>query len=179
MEREIWLRSNWRVPAVCALLATMVLAAAAIAHVRSDSTEMKAASIAVALVSAGLVLTFVVQARRPRLGYAGGHLAVYLRGARPIRVPIETVECFFLGQGPSWLPRLAGGTAWSSPETSTLIVRLAEAAPDWKHRDVRPWLGLWCESYITIRGTCCEPLSGDLVARLNRRLVEVHRTVSR
>jgi hypothetical protein len=102
-------------------------------------------------------------------------LAVFLAGARPIRVPVDIVECFFLGQGPSLLPVPSLGEGQSAPETATLIVRLAEAAGEWKHRDVRLRCGLWCESYITIRGTCCEKLDGQLVARLNQRLVEVQR----
>jgi hypothetical protein len=96
-------------------------------------------------------------------------LLVYLDPTRPTRVPIEIVECFFLGQGPSELPKLKG----REPETQNVIVRLAEAASEWKHRDVRRALGHWCEGYITIRGSWCEPISPDLMKRLNRRLAEV------
>jgi hypothetical protein len=38
---------------------------------------------------------------------------------------------------------------------------------------VKPALGAWCDSYVTIRGTWCEPLNGELIRRLNRRLREV------
>ena len=54
-------------------------------------------------------------------------------------------------------------------------LRLAEAASEWKHRDMRPAFGLWCEGYITIRGAWCEPIGKELMQRLNRRLAEVHR----
>jgi hypothetical protein len=109
--------------------------------------------------------------RMPRIGYSAGHLLLHFDPARPIRVPIEIVECFFLGQGPSDLPKLAG----REPETQNVIVRLAESATEWKHRDVKPAFGHWCEGYITIRGAWCEPITPELMKNLNARLAEVHR----
>ena len=40
----------------------------------------------------------------PRLAYADRHLLVYLDSGPPQRVPIEVVEGFLLGQGPTMLP---------------------------------------------------------------------------
>ena len=108
---------------------------------------------------------------RPRIAYEQGSLIVYCELHRATRVPIEIVECFFLGQGPSELPKLAG----REPETANVVVRLAESASEWKHREMRPAFGLWCEGYITIRGAWCEPIGRDLMQRLNRRLSEVQR----
>jgi hypothetical protein len=79
------------------------------------------------------------------------------------------VEAFFVGQGPAELP---GGMA-RSQETANLVARLAQRATEWAQRDVKPALGRWCEGYVTIRGTWCEPLNTELVRRLNRRLAEV------
>jgi hypothetical protein len=110
-------------------------------------------------------------ASRPRLGYEGGELLVYLEPAKATKVPIDIVEVFFLGQGPSELPKIAG----REPETQNIVVRLAESAVDWKHRDVKPALGHWCESYITIRGSWCEPITPEVMKNLNRRLIEVQR----
>jgi hypothetical protein len=59
-------------------------------------------------------------------------------------------------------------------ETSALVLRVADKASDWHRQDVKPQLGKWCEGYITIRGTWCEPLSIALVNRLNARLAEIH-----
>jgi hypothetical protein len=86
-------------------------------------------------------------------------------------VPIDAVEVFFLGQGASELPNLRG----REPETQNVVVRLAESATEWKHRDVRPALGQWCEGYITLRGSWCEPITRDVMQRLNRRLAELQR----
>ena len=112
---------------------------------------------------------------QPRIGYSAGELLVYLDSpVRPARIPIEVVECFFLGQGGSQLPKLKG----REPETQNVIVRLAEAAEAWKHRDVRPALGNWCEGYITIRGSWCERITPELMRRMNGRLAEVKRETS-
>lgn len=108
---------------------------------------------------------------RPRLAYEEGELLVYLEPVRPTRIPIDIVEVFFLGQGPGVLPPLRG----REPETQNVIIRLAESAKDWKHRDVRPSLGQWCEGYITLRGSWCEPITPGLMRQLNQRLADVHR----
>jgi hypothetical protein len=57
--------------------------------------------------------------------------------------------------------------------TVNLIARISLRNPDFAKREVKPALGWWCDSYVTIRGTWCEPLNGDLIRRLNRRLREV------
>ena len=112
--------------------------------------------------------------RRPRLAYADGCLIVYLRSDGPVRVPVDIVECFFLGQSPSLLP----GRKYERTETSSVVVRLAERAADWQRFDVKPALGKWCEGYITIRGTWCEPLNLVVVNKLNHRLAEVSRQLA-
>jgi hypothetical protein len=116
------------------------------------------------------VVQLVSQLRQPRLSYHDGFLLVNLRPGAPIRLPIEVVEGFLLGQGPSFLP----GRRYRGTETTTLVIRLAEAATDWADVDgIKPALGKWCGGYITIRGTWCEPLSVSLVNRLNQRLAAV------
>jgi hypothetical protein len=130
-----------------------------------------AAIAAVAMLAA---VAIVLLARQPRLAYRPGELLVYLAPPRPIAVPIEIVEGFFLGAGPSFLP----GPAKDQLQTANLVIRLADRAPDWAQREVRPELGAWCGGYITLRGTWCEPLTLDLVQRLNARLAEVTRVVA-
>jgi hypothetical protein len=90
-------------------------------------------------------------------------------------MPIEVVECFLLGQAPTMLP----GKSQEHAETASVVIRLNERAADWAHRDVRPALGKWCEGYITLRGTWCEPLSVPLINRLNARLAEAHAAQSK
>ncbi len=107
----------------------------------------------------------------PRLAYEDDHLLVYLRSTVPERVPIDVVECFFWGQGPSLLQLPHG----HETESANIIVRLAERATEWRDREVHPSLGEWRCGYITIRGAWCERITPELVKRLNERLVAAHR----
>jgi hypothetical protein len=175
MSREVWLRPNRRIFAVaiaglalCAAVGIiLVLAAWHVAFV-----ALGCAVIAVAVLG---IASMVQYASQPRLAYDNGHLLVFLGAPQPWRVPIEVVECFFLGQGPSLLPVSMFSRQSESPESSTVVVRLAESAEQWKHIEVRPDHGLWCDGYITIRGTLCEPINADRLKQLNHRLVETHR----
>jgi hypothetical protein len=172
---EVWLRTNRRALYVGMILPGTWLAAAIGSLWLSLSSGQPAVISAIcfllALPPLWLLLGLVYALTRPRIAYEPGELLVFVEMHRPTRVPIDIVECFFLGQGPSELPKLAG----REPETSNVVVRLAESAVDWKHRDIRPAFGHWCEGYITIRGAWCEPIGRDLMQRLNHRLAEVHR----
>jgi hypothetical protein len=128
------------------------------------------------MVAVGLLLSAAVawQGRLPRLGYAEGFLLVHLTGERPERVPVEAVECFFLGTG-SW--QMLGKHGHELP-IRNLVVRLAERATEFHERSVKSTLGTWEGGYITIHGAWCEPLTLELVNRLNARLSQVHRTTA-
>jgi hypothetical protein len=126
-------------------------------------------AVTIALVGLLLAAFSLLLALRPRLVFEDGCLVVYLRAGNPIRVPIDVVQAFLLGQSPSWL----SGEKHRRTETVTLVIRLAERAAEWSHRDVDPRLGSWCDGYITIRGTWCQPLTVGVADRLNRRLHEV------
>ena len=123
------------------------------------------------LFAAGLATTVFLlrQLRRPRVAFHNGELLFYLRAGPPIAIPVQFVEAFFLGQGPAHLP----GDSHESQRTMNLVARIAQRETAWAHRDVKPALGRWHEGYITIRGTWCEPLTNDVIRRLNRRLKEV------
>jgi hypothetical protein len=81
---------------------------------------------------------------------------------------VNLVEAFFLGQGPAYLP----GQQIDSSKAVNLVARLSQKAPQWQEIEVKSALGHWCEGYVTIRGTWCEPLTGELIRRLNHRLHE-------
>ena len=121
-------------------------------------------------IAGGALLGMLIrQLRRPRIAYQGGHVLFYLRSREPIAVPAPIVEAFFLGQGPATLP--AG--IRPQDETVNLVARLSQRETEWARQEVKPALGQWCEGYVTIRGTWCEPLGTELIRRLNRRLKEV------
>ena len=109
----------------------------------------------------------------PRLAYQDGQLLVFLTRGSPLRVPVDVVECFFLGQTEE---NQSPGHEKRRAQTATVVVRLAEAAKEWHRFDVKAALGSWQNGYIIIRGTWCEPLSMDRVNALNTRLKEVKKS---
>jgi hypothetical protein len=172
---EVWLRTNRRALAIGLVLpgCLLIVGVAAVGYCLWAGVHWAVSTLAVMLALAPLWMIgeLLYAMTQPRLAYEAGELLVYLEPTRPTRVPIEIVECFFLGQGASELPKLQG----REPETQNIIVRLAESAVEWKHRDVKPALGHWYEGYITLRGSWCEPIDRELMRRLNQRLVEVQR----
>lgn len=110
---------------------------------------------------------------RPRLALDQGDLVVFLRQPQPYRVPLDVVECFFIGQAPSSLgERLPSG---ARIENVTVVVRLAERATQWSQRPTNRAVGRWCDGYITILGDWSDRIDGDVVTQLNRRLVDYKR----
>lgn len=179
MAIEIWLRTNTRALWFAMVLPSAVglVGLALLAGILGESAPnwLRGAGAVLLAVSLIALAALAWHMRQPRLAYRDGHLLVWLRRGAPFQLPIEVVEGFLLGQAPSLLP----GKRNQQFETATLVVRIADAAEAWHRQDVKPQLGKWCEGYITIRGTWCEPLSVALVDRLNQRLAEVARTASR
>lgn len=173
--REIWLRSNARIlvvgmlPPVVGFIAGAGVAIAGVnARGYSWLTLVGGLLMALSLAALGAIVHML---RTPRLAYEDQHLLLFLGEPTPFRVPVDIVECFFLGQGQTML----SGADERGAETKTIVVRLAEAAESWKQREVKPALGNWCNGYVTIRGTWCEPITPELVKQMNHRLVEIHR----
>jgi hypothetical protein len=171
---EVWLRSNRRILAV-GLIPGLAICGAAVALLWVTS-EPWIRWTAVPALAVGVLLVTVVarQLLRPRVAYADGYVLFYLRAGAPIAVPVRIVEAFFLGQGPAYLP----GLPEDSEETVNLVARLSQKATEWQKHDVKPALGRWCEGYVSIRGTWCEPVTNEVIRRLNRRLSEVSREVA-
>jgi hypothetical protein len=172
---EIWIKPNRRallfglgIPLLLLCVGGLTIA---VAYNSGFRTLLMVVGVAL-LALAGLSLITVWQLLlQPRVGYQHGKIQIYLEGTQPVEIPVEIVECFFRGQAEGMLRDANGRDA----EVSTVIIRLAEAAKEWHHRDVKPDLGMWCEGYITIRGTWCEPITPELMKRLNQRLIEEHR----
>lgn len=171
---ETWILPNRRALALGLLLPASLLAGAVACFAAGQMLESwlwPAAAVVLTLLS---ILTFGVLwrlMRQPRVAYHAGDVLVYGGLAEPLRVPVDVVECFFLGQAGGMIPDAAGNEA----EVRTVIIRLAESASEWHHRDVKAAFAHWCEGYITIRGTWCEPITPDLMKRLNSRLAALHR----
>jgi hypothetical protein len=172
--QETWLRTNRRILALGMILPGALILGGLLAVLAAQrGTAMWIFYIAWAAAALGVVLVVLLapQMFRPRLAYADGEVLVYLRAGGPLRVPVEIVECFFLGAGVGQMP----GEAGKEISLRNLVMRLAEKATDYHHRDVKAALGNWDGGYIIIHGAWCEPLRLEVVKRLNARLAEVQR----
>jgi hypothetical protein len=162
---ETWLHPNRR--AILLGCVPPLLLAAAGAWLASQRT-WQWIGFAVVIVACAIILMLLVQLSRPRVAYADNHVLFYLRSGPPIAVPVDVVEAFFLGQGSAELPGMS-----QQPQTVNLVARLSQRRTEWARQEVKRALGQWCEGYVTIRGSWCERLDGELIRRLNRRLKEV------
>jgi hypothetical protein len=166
---DVWLRNNSRVFAAAMILpAAAGLAGVVAAAGAFGGSGWRAAGWVVIGLAAICLAALTWQLRRPRLALQNSQLLVFLRWSGPVRVPLEVVEGFLLGQGPSQL----APKGRRELETATIVIRLAERAEEWARVDTDPLLGYWCGHYVTLRGTFCEPISVDLVNQLNARLHE-------
>lgn len=170
--REVWLHTNRRAiwfgavpPAFLALLGLWIVVRppAAASHL------VWWLGLLFLVAGGGLVAALLVQLRQPRISYDDGQVLFFLRLGPPLAVPVELVEAFFLGQGPTIVTNERTG----HEPTANLVARLSQRDPTWHNREVKPGLGMWSDGYVTIRGTWCEPLHGEVIRRLNRRLREV------
>jgi hypothetical protein len=168
--QDVWLQNNRRVFLAGAVLPGCILAITAFVAVGLvpgvDSAWIRMIAACVALLATVMVIALIWQAGRPRIAYRDGHVLVYLRMAAPVWVPLEVVEAFLLGQGRTGL----SGKQLQNAQVRTVVIRLAEKAESWHRREVKQSLGSWCDGYITIRGTWCEPLDISVIRRLNTRL---------
>jgi hypothetical protein len=172
---EIWLRTNRRALMLGMILPVVLIGVGLLLAVGAVlDVAFWSRIVGWALVGAGLVLWLLIalQLRLPRLAYANRHVIIYLRSREPVQVPVEMVECFFLGTGTGQLP----GSEGSALPVRNLLMRIAEKATEFQHRDVKPALGRWDEGYVTIHGAWCEQLTLEVVRRLNDRLAVVQRS---
>jgi hypothetical protein len=139
--RQAWLRTNRRAVAAGLLLPAILLVAALVGLLGPFGPAVRWISAGVVLVSLAMAACLIWMMRLPRLAYQDGWLLVYMSSTVPERVPIDAVECFFLGQAPSLMPEREGEKA---ARTRAIVVRLAESAEQYRERQVRPALGQWC-----------------------------------
>jgi hypothetical protein len=169
---EIWLRRNLR-PTAPLLAGELSFAVIATWQAFQHGWTWFPTSCVVVFWLCFLVHAVLFGRFAALLAYDNGQLLI-IRGNEGLsRIPIELVEGFLLGQGPSYLPG-----KWAAKfEVATLVIRLAERAKEWEYMPMTPRYGSWCHHYITFRGTYCERLSVDLVNRLNARLYEAQQGV--
>ena len=170
---ETWLKPNRRVLLVGVALSLTLTGVAIWLCQSGGSTRFW---VGLGLLPPALLLSarLIRRTLHCRLGYRSGMLWVNLGPGKPILVPIDAVECFFLG---SREVPVSGRLGLQSRAVS-VVVRIAEKAARYHDRPVTPALGIWKEGYITILGRWCEPISPALIAQLNKRLLAAQRQTS-
>jgi len=175
--REVWLRGNVRpaalLVAAAAATGTTLVVLAALPPTAAVGVPL---AIGFALLAGPLVAGLGLAAAQPRLARHGDMLRVRLAPLAAHDVPLEFVECFFMGS--HVLPDPHGRDDVPTQRVGTLVMRVAERATAWHARPTfAPW-GSWADGAVVFDGRWCEPLSGDLARRLSTRLVEAKRAVA-
>lgn len=187
---EIWLRGNVR-PVLVAVAASLISSGLILGVMLTFKAPLWAVvAVSVFLVAGGLTtLALAFESSRPRLRRRGNVLEVRLAPWHRDEVPLEVMECFFLGSSPVGKHPSTSSCGSASEEhdestgapprrRGTLAIRLAERATDYSQRAVSlPWGG-WARGTIVVDGLWCEPLSPDLIRELTRRLVAAKREAS-
>jgi len=171
---EIWIRSNRRALLIGMLVPLVIVIVGACFVWSGGNSDPNDAglilgwgSIAIGIaLSSGLLWMMLL----PRVAYRNGQVLFFLRLGRPIRVPIEAVEIFLVGQSTA-----GHGPKRDPAEVANLLVRLADRQKEWHNCQVHSVLADWKDGYVTLRGTWCEPVSPTLLKKLNRRLAELRR----
>jgi hypothetical protein len=189
---EVWLRGNIR-PVLLAALATLLsggLIVAALVVFKAPAWVVAVVSLLVA-TGAAATAAVAVESSRPRVARRVNLVLLRLAPWHLETVPLEVLECFFLGSSPVGThpaSSACGEDAEASPESAaqpessrrrgTLAIRLAERSHEYVQRSVSlPWGG-WARGTIVVDGLWCEPLTPALVRDLTGRLVSAQREVS-
>jgi hypothetical protein len=126
---------------------------------------------------AAVVAVVAGRAAVARMSCRGETLVVRTGPFGSERLPLDVVECFFLGS--QLLDRSGSPTRDDEPafRVGTLVVRVAERAvaghaESWTARG--PW-AVWEDGYLIIDGRWTEPLTVETVRRVNGRLAQAKR----
>jgi hypothetical protein len=170
---EVWLRANPRPAAVLFAATAAAVVAAVFTLIAVRPSAWSAAVVVIAcLVGLMVAAAFLWAASRPRLACRGDMLEVRLTPLTVQRVPLDVVECVFPGSQP-----LGGDDETADRRVSTLVLRLAERAVEWRSRPVLSAWGSWEDGNVVFDGRWCEPLSQAMARDISTRLLEARRRV--
>ena len=174
---ECWVGGNRRAfawsaltPALLAATIGAALLAAAIFAGLGPAPRIALFSLATLLLAAAVFVAgsawFLINT--PRIACRQGQVLVYLRPQSPEVLPLESVECFFLGRDSVRIG--------SRPSrVSNIVVRIAERNGELRARTVQTRFGGYRDGYLIVDGAWCEPITPELMKRINARLGEARR----
>jgi hypothetical protein len=174
-----WLRSNLRLAGLLAVIASFLfLSSLAICGVALwFSGGLSGVAF---LFSAGLgILSCIIgylafTAKQGRIFLKDSELIVRIGPASVERLPLDAVECFFLGSQPldhSGDPVASDEAAF---RVGTLVVRVAERYGHLASGRRGPW-ACWEDGYLVVDGRWSEPLVVETLRRINGRLAVAKR----
>ena len=174
-----WLRSNLRLAGLLAVIASFLfLSSLAICGVALwFSGGLSGVAF---LFSAGLgILSCIIgylafTAKQGRIFLKDSELIVRIGPASVERLPLDAVECFFLGSKPldhSGDPVASDEAAF---RVGTLVVRVAERYGHLASGRRGPW-ACWEDGYLVVDGRWSEPLVVETLRRINGRLAVAKR----
>ncbi len=173
-EERVWLRGNplpGRLVAAAFGLTGALLVSVAILWPLGGASRLMVGGLATLLFLLGG--GWLMVAMRPRVASGCRRILVRLAPLRMEVVPLEAVECFFLGSRLE--PPAPGDDSTGGNRVRTLVMRIAERSTDFHARPTLPAWGTWKDGSVVFEGRWCEPLSVDLVRRLNRDLTAAKR----
>lgn len=176
---QILLRSNRRfgwLGVCCAMLLLIVLFMVIVWFM--NSVVVRAASFVCMLLLAFVAWQSWRFTCTPRAAIEGGELLLYVRSlSKPVRLPLEAVEVFFMGQGAVSGDEPGHPRDYRGHVAANVVVRLAESEVAWHRRSVNPWLAVWADGYVTLRGLWCENIDQQVLSSMNSSLIQAKRAL--
>lgn len=172
------LRSNLRIGIAAVVLVTVLAGLSLGCVLMSSAVAVRAVGGSLFVALLPLAFASLLYCCRPRIAIDERQLFVYVALFRgPVRIPLDVVEVFFIGQGPVSGDEPGHPTGYQGAVAANVIVRLAEQAPQWHDRKINQRMGVWTEGYITVRGMWCEDIDQDRLKEMNRALINAKRNL--
>ena len=174
-----WLKANLRLAWLLAIIASFLLLASLSVYGIAGRFA-GSVPVVVILLSAVLgILSFIIgyvafTAMQSRVFLKDSHVVVRVSPASVEKLPLDAVECFFLGSQPldhSGNPVAADQAAF---RVGTLVVRVAERYGHLAGGRRSPW-ARWEDGYLVVDGRWSEPLVVETLRRINGRLAVAKR----
>lgn len=174
-----WLRANLRLAGLLAAVASFLLLSSltvcGIAVWNSGGISVFAFLCSAVIGILACIIGYVAfTAKQGRVFLEDSELLVRLGPASIERLPLDAVECFFLG---SRLLDRSGDPVTSEEaafRVGTLVIRVAERYGHLASGRRGPW-ARWEDGYLVVDGRWSEPLAVETLRRINGRLAVAKR----